>query len=131
MLARIIMSDDKEASSSRLTHDQLVEIALSDPAPRARLAENPLVARRRQLYADASAGVRTDLAAAGFPIAERVGELRQPGRPVYKAAVPVLLEWLPKVIYLGVVEDIVRTLSVPFARSQALPGFLDMFPESP
>jgi hypothetical protein len=59
----------------------------------------------------------------GFPHLEEVGELRRRGVK-YTAAVPVLLEWLPRVSYLMLSDDIVRTLSVAFAKKLALPVFL-------
>jgi HEAT repeat protein len=78
--------------------------------------------------------VLADLAEAGFPGLEEVGGLRGELRRCgvkYEAAVPVLLRWLPRVSYLMLVEDIVRTLSVPFARKQALPVFLKLFRQPP
>lgn len=82
------------------------------------------VARQRQREADAlrnletyrvaASGVRADLAAVGFDVAA-VRELRLLGRP-YPEAVPVLVRWLPLVKYDALKEDIVRTLSVPWAR---------------
>jgi hypothetical protein len=108
-----------------LTHKQAVELALSDPAP-----QTPLVARRRRLYAESAGGVLADLAAAGFAGLEEVGELRRRGQN-YKAAVPVLVEWLPRVRYLLLAEDIARTLSVSFAKKLALPEFLRLFRRPP
>jgi HEAT repeat protein len=49
----------------------------------------------------------------------------------YQAAVPVLLDWLPRTFYLLLAEDIVRTLSVGFAQKQAAPEFLTLFREPP
>jgi HEAT repeat protein len=86
--------------------------------------------RRHRLYAESAHGVLADLAAAGFPDLEKVGELRQRGVR-YEAAVPVLLEWLPKVSYLMLSEDIVRTLSVSFAKKLAAPVFLRLFRDPP
>ncbi|MGY1396907.1 HEAT repeat domain-containing protein [Streptomyces sp. SS10] len=40
---------------------------------------------------------------------------------------PVLLGWIPRVSYLPLVEDIVRTLSVVFDEKDALPVFLHLF----
>ncbi|MGH3391006.1 MAG: HEAT repeat domain-containing protein [Actinomadura sp.] len=115
----------KDDGRPALTHGQAVEIALSGPAP-----QTPLAARRRRLYAESAAGVLADVAAAGFPGLEEVGELRRRGQD-YKAAVPVLLEWLPRVRYLLLAEDIVRTLSVGFAKKLALPEFLRLFRRPP
>jgi HEAT repeat protein len=49
----------------------------------------------------------------------------------YEVAVPVLLGWLPRVTYLPLAEDIARTLSVSFAKEQALPEFLRLFRDPP
>jgi hypothetical protein len=118
----------------KLTHKQAVEIALNDPAVRAavRAADSqiPLVVERKRLYAEAAEGVLAGLASAGFPGLAEVGELRR-RRLIYKAAVPVLLEWLPRVSYLMLSEDIVRTLSVGFARKLAVPEFLRLFRDPP
>lgn len=86
--------------------------------------------QRHGLYAESARGLLGDLAAAGFPRLEKVGELRQRGVR-YEAAVPVLLEWLPRVRYLMLSEDIVRTLSVSFAKKLAAPVFLRLFREPP
>lgn len=113
-----------------LTHKQTVEIALNDPAAKEATARIPLVAERNRLYAESAQGVLADLATAGFPDLESVGELRWRGVK-YEAAVPVLLEWLPRVSYLMLSEDIVRTLSVAFARRLAVPVFLRLFRDPP
>lgn len=107
-----------------------VETALNDPAVHARLVDDPLVAERRRRYAQSASGVLADLTAAGFPGLDEVGGLQRLGVP-YRAAVPILLEWLPKTGYLPLAEDIVRTLSVAFAKKQALPVFLALFREPP
>lgn len=70
--------------------------------------------RNLDAYRIAAAGLRADLAAVGFDV-EAVRELRLLGRP-YPEAVPVLIHWLPLVKYDALKEDIVRTLSVPWAR---------------
>jgi HEAT repeat protein len=114
----------------KLTHKQAVEIALADPAARAASSQIPLVVERNRLYAEQAQGVLADLASVRFPGLEEVGELRH-RRLSYKAAVPVLLEWLPRVSYLMLSEDIVRTLSVGFARKLAAPEFLSLFRDPP
>lgn len=121
-----------ETPARRLTHKQAVEIALNDPAVRRAVAatESPLAIRRRQLYHENARGVFKDLAAAGFPDLQSVGDLRR-GHADYAGAVPVLLEWIPKVSYLMLSEDIVRTLSVAFAKRLAAPVFLRLFREPP
>ena len=101
------------AQARALTRKQAVETALSDPIAKS-AASTPLIERRRTLYAESAGGVLADLAAVGFPDIEEVGELHRRGID-YRTAVPVLIEWLPKVRYLLLAEDIVRTLSVRFA----------------
>jgi HEAT repeat protein len=92
-------------------------------------AHDPHVTNRRQLYAESAAGILADLAQCGFEV-QSVGELRQLGLK-YQVAVPVLLDWIPRVSYLPLVEDIVRTLSVGFAKKEALPVFLHLFRHPP
>jgi hypothetical protein len=82
------------------------------------------------LYAVAAAELLTDLAAVGFSNLEEVGDLRR-RRIDYRTAVPILIDWLPKVSYLMLADDIVRTLSVTLAKRQALPEFLKLFREPP
>jgi hypothetical protein len=131
------MSTDGEGAGPPrpvLSHKQAVEIALTDPAVRravaAAQAQDPRVKERHRLYAEDARGLLDDLAAAGYPGLEKVGELRR-GGVRYEAAVPVLLEWLPRVSYLMLSEDIVRTLSVAFARRLAAPVFLRLFRDPP
>jgi hypothetical protein len=45
----------------------------------------------------------------------------------YPAAVPILLRWLPKVTERSVKEDIIRTLSVPWARPAAIQPLIAEF----
>lgn len=125
------MTDENIAASSsgRMTHKQAVEIALNDPTTRAALAGDPQVAQRRRLYAHNAAGLLKELASLGFQV-ESVGELARQ-HVKYEVAVPVLLKWLPRVGYLPLAEDIVRTLSVGFARKHALPEFLKFFRQPP
>lgn len=126
------MSGEGEPDGAKrvLTHKQAVELALNDPVARAQVARDPLVRRRTLVYAQHAEGMLADLAAAGFPGLAEVGELRRRGLN-YKAAVPVLIEWLPRVSYLNLAEAIVRTLSVPFARKLARPVFLKLFRDPP
>jgi HEAT repeat protein len=109
--------------------ERLVRDVLNDPAARAAAAGNPLAQQRRQLYAESARGVLTDLAAAGCPVVDEVGELR--GHGDYRPAVPVLLHWLPRAGYLLLATDIARTLAVPFARAQAFAPLVTLFREPP
>jgi hypothetical protein len=106
-----------------------VEAVINDPVAREASAANPLVAERRRIYADAASGLILDLGAAGYVVREEIGELRGVGD--YRTAVPILLAWLPRVRYLLLADDIVRTLTVPFAKQQAFPVLLAMFQNPP
>jgi len=70
----------------------------------------------------------SELADEGYPVAS-VSDLRNSGLR-YEAAVPVLLKWLPKVP-VEEKEDIVRALSVPWAKSQALDPLIALFRADP
>ena len=70
----------------------------------------------------ASAPLLTDLAQAGFDL-EWVSDLYSK-KLNYKDAIPVLLQWLPRIENLDVKEDIVRALSVPWAKHTAAPKLL-------
>lgn len=72
----------------------------------------------------ASAPVLADLRLVGFDV-RSVALLRLHGD--YRAAIPVLLKWLPLMTNRDVKEDIIRTLSAPWARSEVLPVFLNDF----
>lgn len=70
-----------------------------------------------------------ELRTLGFDIAT-LDELRRSGKN-YSRAVPVLLNWLPKVQGLDVKESIIRTLSVPWAKGTATRAVLDEFYKVP
>lgn len=107
---------------------ELMEELQRDPefAERQRQQE---IDRQRSLeaYRVTAGGVVAELASVGFEV-EAVGDLRRPGTP-YAAAVPVLIRWLPRVSEAAVKEDIVRTLSVPWARD-AVPVLLSEFEQT-
>lgn len=97
-----------------------------DPAYQARQQE---AEERRQFrsedYQRAAAPVLADLKGDGVRL-QRIAELRQ-RRDDYAAAVPVLLRWLPMVKEASVKEDIIRTLSVPWAAPDAIRPLLEEF----
>lgn len=66
-----------------------------------------------------------ELAEVGFPVAS-LTELRTSGVR-YRVAVPVLLRWLPVMSDRQVKEDLVRALSVPWARPVAARPLIDEF----
>lgn len=76
-------------------------------------------------YAVAAAPLLEELAAIGFRV-KTVGQLRQ-NRANYKGAIDVLLRWLPRVRDEHLKEDIVRTLSVPWAKPEAVAPLLTEF----
>lgn len=110
----------------RKTAAELLAELAHDPEYGARQREQEEQRRRlAQVYRKAAAPLLAELAAAGFDVAS-VGALRQPGRE-YRGAVPILLDWLPRIGNPDVREDIVRSLSVPFARPAAAPALVAEF----
>ncbi len=90
----------------------------SDPKYRAREQEKENT-RQIKIAAnkEAAALLVQELVAAGFPVST-VADLYNK-RLYYASAIPTLLGWLPKMQNLDVKQDIVRCLSVPFARPMA------------
>lgn len=78
--------------------------------------------RRANLNARDAAPLRTALAAAGFEV-ESIADLYN-RRMNYQAAVPILLEWLPRIENPVVRESVVRALTVRWARPAAAPVML-------
>jgi hypothetical protein len=64
-------------------------------------------------YTEAATGILDELRRVGFSVSA-VGELRSGRR--YKKAIPILLSWLGRVADEHIKEDIIRTLSVPWAK---------------
>ena len=71
----------------------------------------------------------TDLASAGYQVGT-VSELRTSGTS-YRDAIPVLMKWLPRTESSKEKEQIVRALSVPWARTAALGPLIEEFRASP
>jgi hypothetical protein len=69
--------------------------------------------------------VLADLAAVGFGV-RSLSDLRHSGTK-YRDAVPVLLRWLPQVTDTKVEEEIVRALSVPWAKPAATLPMIQCF----
>lgn len=74
---------------------------------------------RGAAISEAEAPVVADLVNAGFPV-ESVWDLFNK-RLNYREAIPILLEWLPKISNQGAKEGIVRALSVKWAKPDAAP----------
>ena len=72
-----------------------------------------------------STPVLADLVKAGFEIV-RISDLYNK-KYNYKTAIPVLLRWLPQIENMDVKEDIVRALSVSWAKPVAAPVLIDEF----
>lgn len=83
----------------------------------------------RAQYRAAVAPLLVDLRGVGFEV-DAVQDLRRRGVP-YPRAVPVLLRWLPRVEYTPLKEDIIRTLSVPWAKPEAVRPLLAEFHAAP
>jgi HEAT repeat protein len=81
--------------------------------------------RLMAINSQASAPVIADLAEAGFNI-KWISDLYSQ-KLNYQSAIPILLKWLPRIENLDVKEDIVRALSVPWAKSLAAPALITEF----
>ena len=105
--------------SRSITAAEFMKQLQKDPAYQARQQE--LEEGRQSRLADyerAAAPVIAELDQVAIRVA-RIGELRQ-SRRAYPAALPILLRWLPKIEEPSVKEDIIRTLSVPWAAPEAI-----------
>ncbi len=114
----------------RLTAEELMTQLRGDPAFRDREEQQRRAAdEARAAYAAAAGPMLADLAAAGFPVSsagELVKRFQDTGSR-YTAAVPILVAWLPRVSYRPLQDDIVRTLSVPWARRDAAGPLIERF----
>lgn len=70
-------------------------------------------------------GILEDLTAAGYPV-ESISDLRE-SRTRYRAAVPILVRWLKRANSTFEEEQIVRALSVPWAKDEAVGPLIDRF----
>lgn len=70
-----------------------------------------------QVGSEPTAALLAELAEGGFPVGS-LTELRTSGQR-YRSVVPVLLRWLPRALDRQSKEDLVRALSVPWARPVA------------
>lgn len=98
-------------------------------------ADSEWVGRRKRQEADRqgvaeanrrdAAPVVADLRAAGFEV-DSIADLHN-RRLDYREAIPVLLSWLSRVENRAVKEDVVRSLTVEWARPQAAPLLVEEF----
>jgi hypothetical protein len=86
-------------------------------------------AETREATRRASEPVLADLAAAGFRL-EAISDLFNTDCD-YRPAIPLLLEWVPRVSHPWTKELIIRALSVPAAKPVAAPLLIDEFRRAP
>lgn len=111
------MSRGGKKERGPITAAELVAQLKSSPDWAARQAAAEVEQRAsRDSYAKGARGVIADLAAKGFAV-ESIADLEKIG--AYETAVPVLVKWLARVENPAVKKDLVRTLSVPWARGAA------------
>lgn len=77
-------------------------------------------------HAKAIEPIVQDLLANGL-VTRTIGDLRERDSMEYGIAVPILLRWLPRTDNATVKEEIVRTLSMPWAKPLAAAPLLDEF----
>ncbi|MRH88605.1 hypothetical protein GFY24_14330 [Nocardia sp. SYP-A9097] len=110
-----------------VSHAAQVDRVFNDPAVRSQVDSSPRVAEAKRLFAQSSAGLLAELVNAGFDV-QSVDDLSR-RRIDYRAAVPVLIDWLPRVDYMPLFSYVVSLLSVNFAKKTAVPAFLKYFRE--
>jgi hypothetical protein len=98
--------------------------------------EDPAKREQFRRYLAIAGPMLNELTGIGYQI-DTLDDLRHQGRS-WKAALPVLLRWLPKIDDPSVKESIVRCLSVPWIGRQATAELIEeftkyapMFPEAP
>lgn len=117
------MSRDRSRDAPKSAAELMAELQ-KDPEYQARMRRLEQEKRENAAsYGKAAEPILQALGAIGFSVGA-VGELRH-GRRNYRAAIPTLLKWLPQISDRHVKEDIIRTLSVPWAKPTAAPVFID------
>ena len=120
----------KRSRRSPITAGELLSKLEQDPEYQRRQEE---LKRQQQQnieeYLTAAAPVLRDLVQAGVHV-DRISA-DQLIEQDYKAAIPILLRWLPRVDNLRIKEAIVRSLSVPWAKPTATPALVDAFRQAP
>lgn len=101
-----------------------MELDSSPPGPEASEPSGPREPPLAQNL-QAAQPVLRELADAGFEVTW-VSDLYRK-RMRYESAIPVLLRWLPRVANRAVKEEIVRALSVPWAKPGAAPALIEEF----
>ena len=124
------MVNDRKKTRGSITAKELMDQLMQDPDYVAKLREDERKQQQnRTNYHNAAEGVLNDLRDIGYDL-ETVGELvYQFGRThtPYNDAIPVLMRWLPQVSYISLRDDIIRTLSVPWAKPAATRLMIEQF----
>lgn len=119
------MSRDRAKDSPKSAADLMRELQ-KDPEYVARMHQRE---RQQQQHIashlHAMEPLLKELNAKGFHV-RSLAELRESGMN-YGAVIPLLLQWLPRMLDLHAKEDIVRTLSVPWAKPTAAPALIEAF----
>lgn len=124
----------KLRSKKPITADELLNELEKDPAYQQRLREaDERAEHNRRTYRHAAEGVLRDLRGLGLDL-EAVGELVTAYPDEYKTRhkeiIPILLRWLPLVDYDALKDDIVRTLTVPWARRLATRPLIERYKQA-
>jgi HEAT repeat protein len=124
----------KSSSEEPITSKELRAKIKEDPFYTARWAgdEERIERMQRALeeYRKAAAPIFEELAQAGYPLDQLSDLYRKKvyaNKVTYQRAVPILLRWLPRIDDLNVREEIVRTLSVKWAKPAAAPVLIKEF----
>jgi len=120
------MSRDRSRDTPKSAAELMAELQ-KDPEYQARIQRLEQQKRENAAsYGKAAEPILRALGAIGFSVGT-VGELLRHGRRNYRAAIPTLLKWLPQISDRHVKEDIIRTLSVPWAKPAAARVLIDEF----
>ncbi len=107
-----------EEDRSEIIRRALSESVLSDDPERVHT-------EREARYAEISKPILDELAQLGYHV-KGLSDLRHQGRD-WKSALPVLLNWLPRIDDPGIKDDIVRCLSVPWIGNKATRELIEEF----
>jgi HEAT repeat protein len=111
------------ANRGRRKASAVMDDLLKDPDYIAKLAGIKKEQRENiREFNEAAKPLLEALATAGFPHVEELRRWRE-----YRGAVPILVEWLPKINNYRVKESIVRALTVKWAKPSATPVLISEF----
>lgn len=113
-------------SNTDITAEELMAELEADPEwVAARGREDQQRQRRIEEYDRVAAPLKAELAKAGFQV-DSVDDLHNQ-RLDYRDAIPILLEWLPRIENRDVKESVVRALTVKWAKPAAAPLLIEEF----